>query len=281
MKEPGNAEIAFFGGSFTAIDRGYMLELLKAAHPFVQEGKVKGIRISTRPDCITPEILDILKQYGVTAIELGAQSMVDEVLEANERGHCASDAVNASALIRLYGFELGLQMMTGLYKSSPERDMETMRRIIGISPDTVRIYPTVVLKGTALAEIMKPEDYISLDEMAQLCAGMLLEFHKAGIRVIKCGLHASEFVEHDMVGGYYHPAFREICESYIYRRKMEECLKENGITSGRAVFAVCTKGISPGYGHKKMNSEYFRKKGLDIKLTGSDHVPVYEVNLRR
>ena len=154
MKEPGNAEIAFFGGSFTAIDRGYMLELLKAAHPFVQEGKVKGIRISTRPDCITPEILDILKQYGVTAIELGAQSMVDEVLEANERGHCASDAVNASALIRLYGFELGLQMMTGLYKSSPERDMETMRRIIGISPDTVRIYPTVVLKGTALAEIM-------------------------------------------------------------------------------------------------------------------------------
>lgn len=281
MKEPENAEIAFFGGSFTAINRAYMLELLQAAHPFVKEGKVKGIRISTRPDCITPEILDILKMYGVTAIELGAQSMVDEVLAANERGHSASDAAKASQLIRSYGFELGLQMMTGLYKSSPERDMLTMQRIIDLSPDTVRIYPTVVLKGTVLADIMKPEDYITLDEMAQLCALMLLRFHEAGIRVIKCGLHASEFVERDMVGGYYHPAFREMCESYIYRRKIEECLRENGISSGRAVLEICPKGISPGYGHKKMNSDYFRKNGIDIKLTGSDDVPVYEVNLRR
>ncbi|MBQ3916419.1 MAG: radical SAM protein [Ruminococcus sp.] len=274
MNEPENAEIAFFGGSFTAINREYMLELLQAAHPFVKEGKVRGIRISTRPDCITPEILDILKRYGVTAIELGAQSMVDEVLAANERGHTAGDAAEASQLIRSYGFELGLQMMTGLYKSSPERDMLTMQRIIDLSPDTVRIYPTVVLKGTVLADIMKPEDYITLDEMAQLCALMLLRFHEAGIRVIKCGLHASEFVEHDMVAGYYHPAFRELCESRIYLKRIEEYAKYCGYIR----IAVPARDISKAVGHKKSNIEYMKSKGVEVQIvpSASDKTEIIE-----
>ena len=115
-KEKGDDyEIAFFGGSFTAIDREYMLQLLKAAYPFVQQGRAAGIRISTRPDCISTEILDILKQYGVTSIELGAQSMQDDVLKVNLRGHTEEDVVKASCLIKQYGFSLGLQMMTGLY----------------------------------------------------------------------------------------------------------------------------------------------------------------------
>ena len=109
-----NTEIAFFGGSFTAIDKDYMLRLLGAAYPFVRDKKVAGIRISTRPDAIDEEILNILKNYGVTSIELGAQSMCDAVLQMNNRGHTVTDVINASKLIKEHGFSLGLQMMTGL-----------------------------------------------------------------------------------------------------------------------------------------------------------------------
>ena len=118
ITDKSNAEIAFFGGSFTAIDRTYMIELLSAASEFVGKGKFKGIRISTRPDYIDDEVLYILKKYGVTSIELGAQSMSDRVLEANERGHSAEDVRKASLLIKEHGFELGLQMMVGLYQST-------------------------------------------------------------------------------------------------------------------------------------------------------------------
>ncbi|MBQ3903792.1 MAG: radical SAM protein, partial [Eubacterium sp.] len=152
-------EIAFFGGSFTAIDRAYMTELLDAAEPYVKSGAVSGIRISTRPDYIDDEILTLLKSKGVTAIELGAQSMDDEVLSANLRGHTAADVVNASKLIKSYGFELGLQMMTGLYLDTDEKDIETARKIIELKPETVRIYPTVVLKGTYLEELYDGKAY--------------------------------------------------------------------------------------------------------------------------
>ena len=145
-----NTEIAFFGGSFTAIEREYMIELLNAAYKYVNDGTVKGIRISTRPDCIDEGILEILKQYGVSSIELGAQSMVDNVLIANNRGHLSGDVVYASKLIKQFGFSLGLQMMTGLYKSCEADDFFTVEKIIEIKPDTVRIYPTITIKNTYL-----------------------------------------------------------------------------------------------------------------------------------
>ena len=146
-----DAEIAFFGGSFTAIDRAYMLELLDSTKEYIDT--FKGIRVSTRPDAIDDEILSILKSYKVTSIELGAQSMVDDVLLSNERGHNVEDVRKASKLIRSYGFSLGLQMMTSLYKSSEEDDIYTAQEFIKLKPDTVRIYPTVVLNNTTLADL--------------------------------------------------------------------------------------------------------------------------------
>ena len=207
VKSPENTEIAFFGGSFTAIPKEYMTELLESACSFVGGGKFRGIRISTRPDCIDRDILSLLKKYGVTAIELGAQSMSDKVLEANERGHSSADVEKAAALIREYGFELGLQMMVGLYNSTPKRELYTMDEIIKIRPDTVRIYPVVVLKGTRLAELYESGEYamMSFEKITQLCSTMLREFSDNGIEVIKCGLHASDNVEGERVGGFYHP----------------------------------------------------------------------------
>ena len=143
---PENTEIAFFGGSFTAIDYDYMTELLCSAYKYVKSRKVKGIRVSTRPDAIDSNILNVLKGYGVTAIELGAQSMDEDVLYANKRGHSAEAVYNASSLIKEYGFSLGLQMMTGLYGSTKEKDRKTVDEFIKIHPDTVRIYPTIILQ---------------------------------------------------------------------------------------------------------------------------------------
>lgn len=276
IKSPENTEIAFFGGSFTAIPRDYMTELLEAAEEFVGEGKFSGIRCSTRPDCIDDEILSLLKQSGVTAIELGAQSMSEKVLELNERGHTSADVVKAAGLIKNYGFELGLQMMTGLYGSSVQTDMETFNKLAELCPAVMRIYPVVILSGTKLAELYKSGEYVpySFDEAVELCSEILQYADEKGIRVIKCGLHASEFVEQDMVGGFYHPAFRELCESRIYLRKIEELAEGCSYVH----ISVPSRDISRAVGHKKSNIEYFRQKGIEIKVSGSadDKISVIE-----
>ena len=248
----GNTEIAFFGGSFTAIERGYMLELLRSASKFVGKDGFKGIRISTRPDYIDEEVLELLKSYGVTAIELGAQSMIDEVLLANNRGHCAEDVVNASRLIKKHGFELGLQMMVGLYKSTTEFEYETMSKVAELKPETVRIYPVVVLNGTRLAELYKKGEYklYSFDEVIKICADMLCFFEDIGIKVIRMGLHASETVELGIVAGFYHPAFKEIVESRIYRNKIEDIINK----SSKDCYNIYVNAgsISKALGHKKV-----------------------------
>ncbi|MDE5564150.1 MAG: radical SAM protein [Oscillospiraceae bacterium] len=256
-------EIAFFGGSFTAIPRDYMLELLKAAQPYTGAEKCRGIRISTRPDCIDTEVLSVLKSYGVIAIELGAQSMSDSVLAANGRGHTSADVEHAARLIREEGFELGLQMMVGLYQSTMADETETVRRIIVLRPDTVRIYPTVVLKGTELAwrYAMGAYHLFSFEQVVDFCAGAMTQFAENGIRVIKCGLHASVDVERDMVAGFYHPAFRELCESKQYRHMMETQIQG----AGNYTFAVHPSCVSKAVGHKKMNVLYFQEKGVFVK----------------
>lgn len=283
MNLPENAEIAFFGGSFTAIPRRYMTELLEAASRFVGDGKFKGIRISTRPDCIDAEILRLLRSYGVTSIELGAQSMCDNVLKLNDRGHSAQDVADACGLIREFGFELGLQMMIGLYGSSPEDEMETVRKIAALKPDTLRIYPVVILKGTRLGELLQSGEYVpfDFDKAVELAAAAMIMAEGSGIRVIKCGLHASEFVERDMLGGFYHPAFRELCEGLIYRYNIEFALKSVGNTDEEIVFAVAPTCISKAMGHKKSNIEYFARQGIKIRFTADENVEKYQAEPRR
>ena len=291
VRDRKNTEIAFFGGSFTAIDRSYMTELLKAAKCYLGENGFKGIRISTRPDFIDNEVLELLKSYGVTSIELGAQSMVNRVLEANERGHTAEDVYRACELIRNHGFELGLQMMVGLYQSTWKDERKTSERIMKIHPDTVRIYPVVVLEGTKLAELYKSGEYQleDFDDMVQYCGVLLRDFDNAGVNVIKCGLHASDGVEGEMVAGYYHPAFRELCESSMYRLIMEDMIfdkaqKENVECCSeleKCIFAVNPSCISKALGHKKSNVTYFKEYfEIDIKVVGDENIPKYQCEIR-
>ncbi len=275
-----NSEIAFFGGSFTAIARDYMLYLLESAYPYVKDGFFGGIRCSTRPDAIDEDILSILKKYGVTAIELGAQSMSDKVLSMNERGHTALDVVNASELIRKNGFELGLQMMTGLYGDDNETAIETAKKIIALKPDTVRIYPTVILENTRLEDYYKKGRYKAqtLDEAVELCARLLAMFNENDIRVIRLGLHSGGNVEDGYIAGAYHPAFRELCESRIYLDKVINVINDKNIKGNITVYVRPTE-ISKMTGQKKTNLEKLSAFGVKAKVRGDNGLSAYEVRL--
>lgn len=268
LSEKGmTAQIAFFGGSFTAIPRDYMTELLSVAKRAVERFSVySGIRCSTRPDCIDEEVLAVLKSYGMTAIELGAQSMSDEVLAANERGHTAEDVRKAARIIRESGIELGLQMMTGLYKDTPEKSLYTAEKFIEMRPEIVRIYPTVILKNTRLGELFERGVYtsFSFEETVELCAKLLRKFEQNDIRVIRMGLHASDEVEREMLGGVYHPSFREIVESRLMLNDLTKLLKP----LPKRDYTVFTdkKNLSKLIGQKRGNLEKLREMGYRIKV---------------
>lgn len=269
-------EIAFFGGSFTAIDRDYMIQLLEAAYPYVKSGQVSGIRISTRPDCIDREILDILKKYGVTSIELGAQSMDDEVLDANKRGHTAQDVVNASVMIKEYGFELGLQMMTGLYLDTYEKAISTAKKIIELQPKTVRIYPTVVLKGTYLADLYLAEQYhpLDVDDSAELCAELVGLFEQANIKIIRLGLHSSRDIKENMLAGGFHDSFGEIVKSRIMLNKILALPP-----SDYQVF-VNPKSLSKLKGNNKRNIYFLLERGYNIKIIADNGVGIDQLRIK-
>lgn len=268
-------EIAFFGGSFTAIEREYMISLLDAAYPYVKNGQVKGIRISTRPDCIDDEILTLLKKYGVTSIELGAQSMDDGVLAANRRGHTSADIANASRLIKEYGFELGLQMMTGLYMDTDEKAIDTAKKIIALSPATVRIYPTVVLKDTYLAELYKKEIYKPLNayDSAELCARLVPMFENAGIKIIRLGLHSSEDIKKNMLAGGFHDSFGELVKS---RLMVEKIL---ALPPDDYQVYVNAKSLSKLKGNNKSNIYLLMERGYNIKIITDNGVAIDELRI--
>ena len=270
---PESTEIAFFGGSFTAIERGYMISLLSAAKRHIDAGIVSGIRISTRPDAIDEEILHILKQYGVTTIELGAQSMCDDVLALNNRGHFSDSVRLASVLIKENKFLLGLQMMTGLYGSSFEKDVYTAKEIIFLKPDFVRIYPTITLKDTALEKLYSQGKYIppSLPESVELCTLLDDMFSSAGISVIRLGLHTID--EKSYVAGPWHPAFKELCDSKKYRECIAGKISEKGIYT----VLVASGELSKAIGQKKENILFFKKQGIDISIKEDESLKKYDV----
>lgn len=278
---PESTEIAFFGGSFTAIERSYMLSLLEAAYPFVKNGRFSGIRVSTRPDAIDSETLDILKSYGVTAIELGAQSTDDEVLLLNERGHTRADIIEGSRLIKQSGISLGLQMMTGLYGDTDEKCVQTARDIIALAPDTVRVYPTVTLENTRLAEFLRSGEYKpqTLEKAVRLCSRLLKMFHDNNINVIRLGLHSGGNVEEGYLAGPYHPAFRELCESEIYLDEAKTLLKNSKISKKSVTFYVNDREISKMTGQKRSNIDAIFALGYTVAVKGDASLKKYEIRL--
>ena len=237
------AQLAFYGGSFTAIPPAEQEALLGAAAPYLRPGRLSGIRISTRPDYIDLETLTRLSRYGVDTVELGAQSMDEDVLKVCGRGHRASDTVNASRLIKERGFFLVLQMMTGLPASNRERDVETARRLIDLQPDAARIYPTVVLRGTALYRLWQAGAYAehTVENAVETCAEILPLFEQAHIPVIRLGLNPSAGLSAgEAVAGAYHPALGELVKSRILLHQARAVLAH--APRGRSVTLTVGKG---------------------------------------
>ena len=236
-------QLAFYGGSFTAIPVSRQEELLGAAQPYLQSGVIDCIRLSTRPDAIDDETLERLSRFGVETIELGAQSMDDAVLRISGRGHSAGDVARASGLIRARGFRLILQMMTGLPGSDFETDVETARRLAALRPDGVRVYPTVIVRDTPLFALWQAGQYRehSVEDAVAVCASILPVFEAAGIPVIRLGLNPTEeLTAGAAVGGAYHPALGELVKSRVLRNEAEALLI--GAAPGESV----TLAVKPG-----------------------------------
>lgn len=260
-------QLAFYGGSFTAIPEARQLELFEAAQPYLEQGIISSIRLSTRPDAIDAAVLKRLKKYGVTVVELGAQSMCDRVLELSGRGHDSAEVENASKLIKAAGFELILQMMTGLPGDTDESCIETAKRIIALEPDGVRIYPTVIVRDTVLCDMWRAGTYDehTVEDAVRVCAKIVPLFEDAGIPIIRMGLNPTEDLSGgDALGGAYHPALGELILSRIMLEKARELLE--GVKPGsRIVLGVNRSDVSKMTGQHRCNVKALMS---EFSLTG-------------
>lgn len=255
------AEIAFFGGSFTGIDRELMIRLLLISDEFVDGGRVGSVRCSTRPDYIDGEILEILREHHVKTIELGIQSMSDEVLSASKRGHTAERALEACRMVKDAGFDLIGQMMIGLPGATLEDEIATAKAICNASADGARVYPTVVFAETELAEMTSSGIYKPLDieDAIERTAFVLDIFDRAEIPVIRVGLCSGENLSspESVVGGANHPALGELAMGELtYRRICEEADKAILSTDPRGktmTVYVPVGATSRAVGQKKRN----------------------------
>lgn len=249
----GEAEIAFFGGSFTGIALKEQNELLAVAESYLSDKRITGIRLSTRPDYIDEDIVNNLLKYGVTTVELGAQSTDDNVLLLSKRGHTSKDIFDASDVIKASGIDLGLQMMTGLPGSDNDKDLATCLDFIKMAPSQVRIYPTLVLKDTCLFELYKKGEYKpqTLSEAAELTAILYDRFESAGIKVIRTGLQPSDSLDKSFVAGPYHPSFGEIAQSRLIFLRIIKYIEKNCPDS---LEIFCEEKLkSKLYGQKRTN----------------------------
>ncbi len=269
------AEIAFFGGSFTGIDESLMVRLLKIAYSFVKEGRVSSIRCSTRPDYISRDKLEILSKYGVKVIELGLQSISDDVLAQTKRGHSFDEERRAVSLIVSSGFTLVGQMMIGLPASTLESEIETARFIISSGAKGARIYPTVVFHDTELCEMAKSGIYtpISLEEAVERSAKVFSLFLENNIDVIRIGLCSSDNLSSDdcYFAGPNHAALGEMVISRYYYNKIIEKINDLLTKKGDKINIAVARGrLSSLIGQKKTNKILLTKLFPDLTLSFSE-----------
>ncbi len=260
-------EVGFFGGSFTGIPPEEQRHFLTAVQSFLDNGEVQAIRLSTRPDYISKEILELLKMYRVTTIELGAQSMDEEVLLKSYRGHTARQTEKASEMILHQGFWLGLQMMIGLPGDTLEKSLFTARRIIELGASNTRIYPALVIKDTAMHRWYEQGNYtpLSMEEAIQWTAQILPLFEEAEVKVLRVGLHPSEGLlsGHELVAGPFHPSFKELVLTEIWHDKLQSLMAETG---EKLTLFVPEKELNYAVGYEGRNKKMLQAYFKEVKL---------------
>ena len=239
-KKKSCVQIAFYGGNFTGLCRTKQQELLTIAAGYVDTGSVQSLRVSTRPDALSREEVEFLRAFPVRTVELGVQSMSDDVLTRSRRGHTVDDVRRAVAVLKENGFQVGLHLMAGLPGESRDSFLESVDRLVELRPDTVRIHPTLVFRDTELADLYRRGAYrpLSLDEAVDVCTEALIRFEKAGIPVVRLGLQPSTVVETSLVAGPYHPAFRSLVEGEVFLALASRLLTSAVPSKGEAVFLV-------------------------------------------
>ncbi len=275
-------QLAFFGGSFTAIPRERMIALLEQGHTYLEQGIITGIRISTRPDCISKEILDTLRRYGVTDVELGIQSMDDTVLARSGRGHTAKDSQKAAAMLLEYGFRLTGQMMLGLPGSDEEKELATARAICNMGAVEARIYPTVVFADTELYRMTLQGKYLPLDNRtaALRTVPCIEEFLSHGVKVLKIGLHASEELKQAPFGPN-DGSFSELAYGFYYAKQAIRLAGSNA--SGKHLTVYLPEGeLSKLTGHGRMA---YREMVQALSPTTAEvrtdpSVPLYRIKIQ-
>lgn len=283
--ELSETELAFFGGSFTALPREEMLGLLEISDAYLKDNKISAVRLSTRPDAISDEILDILAKHGVKTVELGIQSFSDTVLSASKRGHTAAASESACKAVKSHGFKLIGQMMVGLPSSTLDDEISTAEKICSLGADGARVYPTVVFPETELCEMEKEGVYshLTVDEAVKRTAEVLCVFARHGVPVIRIGLCSNETLAEDKYEESYHPAVGELALNLMYlkmmRASLDGCRRDN---KTGALFYVSKGRISQAVGQKKSNITKLKNEyGLkDVKVAESDTLCGFQLMLK-
>jgi len=254
LPQQGDGEIAFYGGTFSQLPLLQQDHYLATAGRFVASERVSGIRISTRPDALEAKCVSRLKACGVTTIEIGCQSFCDPVLIAAGRGHTAADSISAVQRCQNAGFQVGVQLMPGLPGGDAEEALMSLRQGLDLKPSFVRIYPTVVIDGTELADLWKSGDYKpwTLDQAVDACADMLQLCRRAGIPVVRLGLQGDPQLEVSLLAGPYHPAFGQLVRSRLWRRALSQVGPDNEQLS------VNPKDLSEVIGHRGENRQWLK-----------------------
>ena len=249
-------EVSFFGGTFTGIREEKQKELLEVAKEFKDKKCIDKIRLSTRPDYINDYILTYLEEYGVDIIELGVQSLDEDVLRMAGRGHSAQDVINASELIKKYEFVLGHQIMPGLPGDTFEKDINTTKASLEMKPDICRIYPSLVIRDTPMEKMYKCNEYVpySLEEAVDISKVMYEMYRKNNVNVIRIGLQPTESINEggDIIAGPFHPSFRELVEGSL----LSDIILENMKEEENVLIHINSKDLSKLYANKKL---YFNK----------------------
>ena len=248
-------EVAFYGGTFTGLPWGRQDELLAAVRPFLEDGRVHGLRLSTRPDALSPEQVEFLARRRVTTVEIGVQSFDDKVLEAAGRGHTAADAEGAAERVREAGLRLGIQLLPGLPGEDDTSRRRTLESTLAARPDDVRIYPLVVIKGTPLADLFAQGLFepLALDRAVAACAEMTARLTEAGINVIRVGLADQPGLAERIAAGPYHPAFGELVGSELFYQAFCRAAGAEGIPSDAGPIRVSPRDYSQARGHGRSN----------------------------
>lgn len=267
-------EVAFFGGNFTGIPMQEQRAYLEVVQEFMAVGKVHGIRLSTRPDYLKAETIALLKEYGVSCVELGVQSMDKAVLLQSKRGYTPADVETACALLWDSGLKFGLQMMVGLPGDSLDKAKYTANRIVSLGADETRIYPALVIRNTEMEMLWRQGEYtpLSLEDAVSWCAELLPIFEQANVRVLRMGLHPSEGLlsGDSLMEGPFHPAFGQLVETALWRAKFKD-LETKERTQNISI-EVAAEDFAAAVGHGGVNKQMLKQWYKKVRIKTRDGI---------